>query len=122
MEQGEREVHRLVAAWIGEEFDGQIDYADEFGVTDVLMGLNELREARTILTSETAKREMEKKLTAKIFARSPVKLRQDIEKEIQDADPSAGGLVESFGTLPAGMGNPADQDEGLEPDIADDQV
>ena len=84
MEQGEREIARLIAKWLGKEkFSGSIEYSDEFGVIDAMMMLTELQKARDNLTSETAIKTLEKKVVSKIFARSPEKLRSEIAEEIE---------------------------------------
>lgn len=104
MEQGEREVHRIIAKWLGsDEFDGVVDYSDEFGVIDAQMMMTDLSLARTTLTSETAIKEMEKKAVAKMFSRSSTELRDTIRKEIEEAETATAGLTESFDSVDPGL-------------------
>jgi hypothetical protein len=62
-----------------------------------------LSEARANITSETAIRELEKKITAKMFAREPMPLRSTIKEEIEKEDPKGIGVMENFGTVPSAM-------------------
>jgi hypothetical protein len=106
MEQCEIAVHRLVSKWLRKEWDGKVAYPREFGVDDFLMEFQILGSARTNLTSETAIKEIEKRVAAKMFARHPMKLRSEIESEIENAEPKGLGLAESFGSVPATLVNP----------------
>lgn len=103
-EQAEVEIHRLVTAWMGEEFQGSIVYPKEFGVEDFLVELQILAEARATLSSDTAIREIEKRVTAKMFAKEPQELRDLIHQEIESSQPKGlEGLVRDFDQLPEGM-------------------
>lgn len=99
MEQGEVKLHRLFARWLSKEFDGTIAYPSEFGVDDFLQELQVLTESRTTLSSETAIKTVEKKVTAKMFAREPMYVRAKIKKEIDEADVKSFGFAESFEAL-----------------------
>jgi len=112
LEQGETEIHRLVAKWVKAEWDGKVAYPREFGVDDFLMEFQVLTGARTNLTSETAIKEVEKRVTSKMFARHPMKLRKTIEGEIEQANPILVGMAESFQKLPAGLTNPSSGQPG----------
>lgn len=92
-QQAEIEIHRLVAKWMGQEFSGTITYPKEFGVEDFLQDLQLLADARTMLSSKTAIRELEKKTTAKMFARDPQDLRDTIAKEVDKSDPQDEDLL-----------------------------
>ena len=85
LEQGELEIHRLLAKWLGVDWDGSIAYAREFGVEDFLHEFTLLGEARATLKSETAVRQLEEKISAKLFSRESQELRDTIAKEISTA-------------------------------------
>ncbi len=97
LEQSEIEIHRLYLKWLGETFDGSIIYPRDFGVDDFLQELQILLEARSTLTSDTALKMLEKKVTAKLFARDPQEDRTKINAEIDKAKPHELG---GFGQLP----------------------
>lgn len=104
LEQAEISIHRLFALWLGvSDPKIQIEYAKEFGVDDFLLELRTLLEAKSTLVSETALKEMEKRLTSKIFARDKQQLRDTINKEIDTSSSIAVGLNESFANVPAAI-------------------
>jgi hypothetical protein len=115
MEQGEIEVHQLIAKWIGSGWDGYVAYPREFGVDDFNLELSILADSRTNLTSETAIKSLEKKIASKMFARDSMELRTKIKQEIEAADAKAVGFVESFGSLPQGLQNPGKEDDDIVP-------
>jgi hypothetical protein len=88
LEQAEREVHRLIHKWMGEELDEPevISYPREFGVEDFLMELQVLTEVRNTLSSDTAIKEAEKNLARKMFSKHPQGIRNKIEEEIEAGD------------------------------------
>jgi hypothetical protein len=97
LQQAEIEVHRLYAKWYGEIWDGTVTYPKEFGVDDFDRELQILAEARSTLSSETAIKEMEERLTSKLFAREDQTLRDKIVAEIQSGPASMGlGLKEAM--------------------------
>jgi hypothetical protein len=105
-EQAELEIHRLIAKWMGKEFDGTISYPREFGVEDFLTDLQLLVNARTTFTSETAIKELEKQIATRMFARKPQELRDQITDEIDSADAAVSLAQEaqmSFETQQAAM-------------------
>jgi hypothetical protein len=109
-QQAEIEIHRLVAAWVGEEFKGNITYPKEFGVEDFLTDLALLAEGRATLSSPTAIKELEKRISAKMFAREPQAIRDKISREVESQDPKDPMLLNSslgFGPEPPG----SDEDE-----------
>ncbi len=103
LEQVEIKVHRLLSRWMEEPFDGSIAYPREFGVEDFLTLFQEMDMARSSLTSETAIKESEKKLTRKLFARDTTKLRKKIEREIDSADTKMPSVKQAFGMIPPGF-------------------
>lgn len=119
MEQGEIEVHRMIARWLGKEWDGSITYPREFGVDDFLQQLSLLSEARGSLTSVTAIRELEKKITAKMFARDSMELRSTIKTEIESSDPHLVGFAENFNSVPGALTRGAVEDS---PESSDNSV
>ena len=86
LEQAEKEIHRLVAKWMGDEYDGNISYPREFGVDDFVGELGLLAEARSTFSSETTIKELEKKIASKLFAKESQKLREKISGEIERGD------------------------------------
>lgn len=80
------EIHRLVALYFDEEFDGTVAYPKEFGVEDLLTELNALTIGRAALTSETAIKELEKRTVRRAFAKSATELRAKMEKEIEEGE------------------------------------
>lgn len=86
-QQAEIEIHRLVALWMGKEFNGNITYPKEFGVEDFLTDLALLAEGRATLSSKTAIKELEKRITAKMFAREAQAIRDKIASEVESQDP-----------------------------------
>jgi hypothetical protein len=103
LEQGEIEIHRLMAKWHKKDWDGYVAYPREFGVEDFLAEMQMLSEARMTLTSESAIKEIEKKLVAKLFAREKQDLREKIRKEIESGPARGPGLIESFGSMPGAL-------------------
>ena len=86
LEQAELDIHRLIAKWLGEDFTGTITYPREFGVDDILMELQFLAESRTSFSSDTAIKTVERRVIDKLFAKENQSLRDEIEKEIEEAD------------------------------------
>lgn len=86
-QQAEVEIHRLFAKWTGQEFVGTISYPKEFGVEDFLQDLALLAEGRSTLSSPTAIKKLEQRISAKMFAREEQKLRDTIANEIETTDP-----------------------------------
>jgi len=120
LQQAETRVHRMIARWMGERFDGTITYPSEFGVEDELMLFQGMTLARGSLTSETAIKELEKKVARKLFASDSTMLRQVIEQEIEDAEQDA-SLESIFQTRPPGGTTPPQPEpEGTEASAPDE--
>jgi hypothetical protein len=83
IQEAEVKIHSLYAKWMGEEFDGIITYPTEFGVEDFLLEFKMMSEARLTLTSETAIKKLEEKLTLKLFASDGGALRDKVIAEIK---------------------------------------
>ena len=110
VEQAEADVHRIYAKWIAKDAsDTSIAYPREFGVDDFLVELQTLTEARATLTSDTAIRELEKRVTSKLFSRESQELRDNIAKEIESASLRRGRMLApgSFEEVFSGQGNPS---------------
>lgn len=102
LEKAERDVHRLVGKWWNTDVDATITYPREFGVDDFLLEFQMLTEARATLTSESALKAMEKKLTAKLFTKDSQKFRQKVEEEIERGASRLGGQLQAamnFGSV-----------------------
>ena len=112
LEQAETEVFRLFAKWLKVDWDGGVEYPQEFGVEDFVTEFQVLAEARTNFTSDTAVKEVEKKLAEKMFSKEKQTLRKKILDEIEAADPRGPGLLESFANIPAAPREPKEQDDG----------
>lgn len=112
LEQAETEVHKLVVAWFDgdDEFDGTIQYPDEFGVEDLLTLYQEMDMARNALTSETAIKTLEKKLSNKLLAKETTQLRKKVHKEIEAEDISKPSIESMFGMQPPGGSGPPSPD------------
>jgi hypothetical protein len=126
LEQAEVKVHQLILKWLDNDlvWDGAVAYPREFGIEDFLTVFQELDAARNSLTSETAIKESEKKVIRKIFARDAMKLREKIEKEIDDADMKMPAIRTPFGPMgpiPLGLntGEPGSEQEGEAGDNVD---
>lgn len=112
LEQAEMEIHRLYALWMRKVFDGRIIYPREFGVEDFLLELQVLMQARSQLSSVTAVKEVEKKITARMFAHEE-ELRDKVAKEIDSGDAIPVGLeiTESFMNVEAAAKGSASADK-----------
>lgn len=122
LEQVETDIHQLVALWLSSDFDGTINYPKDFGVEDLLVMFQEMGLARSNLTSETAIKELEKKLARKLFSKDPMELRKKIEEEIDAAEEAVFGMS-MLGMLPPADGDaPAPQEEELKGDVSAEDV
>lgn len=123
MEAGENKVHSLLARWFGEQFTGNVEYPRDFGVDDFLLELEILIKGRTALTSESAIKEMEKRLTSKMFSRKGLDFRKTIEKEIDEAE-AIPMMAGSFDSIPVGVvqGSPHGTSRLMEPQKAEEPV
>jgi len=113
MEQAEVKIHKLIARYLGETFDGLVEYPREFGVEDLLTLYQELQAARTTLTSPTAIKTAEKKAARKVFARESMELRDKIEKEIDASFDIMANPADQFGMTPNRELTGSNQEEDL---------
>ncbi len=114
MEQAEIKVHKLIARYLGETFNGLVEYPREFGVEDLLTLYQELQAARSSLTSPTAIKLAEKKAVRKVFARESMELRDTIEEEIDAAPDIMENPADQFGMTPNSelTGSNSEEDAG----------
>lgn len=105
LQQGEVDIHRLYAKWLNKTFDGSVEYPTEFGVDDFIADFGLLADARTTLTSETAIKELELKITSKMFHRESQEVRKKIAAEIEAGNPRTPGFTENMLTIPQGLRN-----------------
>lgn len=114
LEQAENEIHRFIALWLDQKWEGQISYPHEFGVEDFMQEFQLLSEGRATLSSETAIKELETKICMKMFAKEPEALRNKIKGEIEASDPKGPGLLEGFDNVPAApkIGGPGAGSQG----------
>jgi hypothetical protein len=99
MESGENKIHSLLARWFGKQFSGNVEYPRDFGVDDFLLELDILLKGREVLSSETAIKQLEKRLTGKIFSRKDLEFRQKVDKEI-DGGVAAQVMAGTFASVP----------------------
>ena len=87
LEQAETEILRLWAGWEGREFDGRIDYPDDFSVRDLDRDLERaLRVQDVKIQSPTFRRELQKKIAVSVFPKMDEKTMKRIEEEIDGAE------------------------------------
>lgn len=113
MEQGEIEIHRLYALWLGKSFDGRVVYPKEFGIEDFLHELQILTESRTALSSSKAIKELEVRLVNKMFSQQTTSFRAEVAKEIRESSLSPVGVSETFDTVPQNLVRPQVSDSGV---------
>lgn len=99
LEQAEKEIHRLLGKWLGQEYDGLVAYPREFGVDDFLAEMNLLAQARATLSSETAIKELETRILSKMFSKEKQELRSKIAAEVRSSAPKDTENFESLGNV-----------------------
>lgn len=86
LEQAEANVLRLWALWEGKEFDGVVDYPDDFSVKDLERELqNALSAQSSKVDSATFKKEIQKKIACAVLPKLDPGTRARIEEEIEEA-------------------------------------
>jgi hypothetical protein len=83
LEEAEIKIHRIWSKWLGTEWNGVIDYPDEFGIEDVLADISVLEKSIAIVTSPTFKAEVQKKIVPKILPKVSESVSNQIEEEIE---------------------------------------
>lgn len=100
MEQAEIKIHKLVALYFGETFEGTVTYPKEFGVEDWLTLYQELQSAKSTLSSPTARKEAEKQFIRRLFSRFPIEMRNKMEEEVDNAETISANPSSAFGMTP----------------------
>jgi len=95
IEQAENQLLSLWARWEGKEFDGVIDYPDDFSVKDMERDLGSAIKAQSArVDSLTFRRELQKKIAGAVLPKADEKTRALIFSEIEsgvDEKDAAGG-------------------------------
>ncbi|MEE8573959.1 MAG: phage portal protein [Thermodesulfobacteriota bacterium] len=87
IEEAETEVLKLFARWQGSEFDGLIDYPDDFSVRDLDRDLDRVIKAISLpVSSVTLRRELQKKIARIAMPKLDEQTRQKITEEIEGAN------------------------------------
>jgi hypothetical protein len=82
IEDAEIKIHRIWCKWMGTEWQGVIDYPDEFGIEDVLTDLKVLESSIALVPSPTFKAEVQKKIVPKVLQKASEETISSIEEEI----------------------------------------
>ncbi len=86
IEEAELQIMRLWADWEGEEFDGKIDYPDDFSIRDLDRDLDRaIKSKNAELSSPTFNRELEKKIARLAIPKLNDAKMAKIENEIDEA-------------------------------------
>lgn len=90
LEQAEQRILSLWARWEGLEFDGRIDYPDDFSVKDLDHDLQSAINAQSaMISSETFRKELQKKIVASVLPKADALTRERINMEIERVNESA---------------------------------
>ena len=93
LEVGERRLHELHEKWLGREWQGVIDYPEEFGIESVEEEVQLLTQVKQQLRSPTLKRLLEKKSASKLLGKVPKSVLSTVEEEIdllEEVKPTGG--------------------------------
>jgi hypothetical protein len=82
MEEGEIAIHRLYTLWLGETWEGLIDYPDSYDVEVLEQELLTTTQAKNAVRSQTFKRELEKRVARKVLNNSTTDVLESIMHEI----------------------------------------
>lgn len=96
VENGERECHEVWFQYFGVEFDGVIDYPDDFAVQSFQEELAEITQAATAIRSPRFRRELEKQFARRRMNNAQKDVVAEIEREIDfipDAVSTFGGPI-----------------------------
>jgi hypothetical protein len=86
IEQAETQVLDLWARWEGKEFDGVIDYPDDFSVRDLTRDIeNALKAQEAKIESATFGRELQKMLANAVLPKLDEEVKRQVEMEIEVA-------------------------------------
>ena len=93
LEIGERRIHELHEKWLGREWQGVIDYPEEFGIESVEEEVQLLTQVKQQLRSPTLKRLLEKKSASKLLGKVPKSVLSIVDDEIdalEEVKPTGG--------------------------------
>lgn len=82
MEEGEIAVHKLYCKWLGEEWQGLIDYPDSYDVEILEQEIQTTTSAKNAVRSPTFSREMEKRIVRKSLDNSTTDVLEKVMSEI----------------------------------------
>lgn len=82
LERGEDRLHKLWALWQGLEWEGSIDYPDQFDVERLEDEVNRLSLLKQSVRSQTFKRELEKRTATRALAKVPAHVLNRVHTEI----------------------------------------
>ena len=84
LEQAEQKILSLWARWEGREFDGRVDYPDDFSVKDLDKDLqNAISAQSAMISSETIRKELQKKIVGSVLPKADGEIRDRIISEIE---------------------------------------
>lgn len=83
MEDGEYKIWKVFAAWEGKEFDGKIQYPNEFSTQSIMDDLSELEKEQRLGLGATFELEVKKAIQKKKFPRAS---EEDLEKMENEAE------------------------------------
>ena len=122
LESGEYKIHTLWYYWLGGDFQGTIDYPDDFEVKSFEEEINLLTAGQGVIRSPTYQREMEKRVANRILKSENEDIRELVNKEI-DSEPSAHEIqqimqmqAQAAQSQAAGTGNSGDKPKKTEGD------
>ncbi len=95
MEHAEEAALRLFALWEGVEFDGSIDYPNQFGLRDTAEDIDIAQKALVAVPSQTFKKELGKLIALKVLGDDDPEVMDKIEQEL--STPSVSSLVDNAG-------------------------
>ena len=93
MEDAELRAWQMFAKWEGTEFDGTIEYPDEFSVNDLKKDLDDAEQMIRMDISKTFAKELKREIVKKKFPRLEEATETEIEKEIESFTASSGGRI-----------------------------
>jgi hypothetical protein len=85
-EAAEKEIHRIWHKWMNAEFQGYIEYPDNFSIESFTESLQILTAAKTGIRSPTFRREMEKKEARRILDSHDEALMKRVDGEIDEVE------------------------------------
>lgn len=116
LEEAEIRIHRLWSKWLDSEWNGVIDYPDEFGIEDVLTDLTVLEKSISIVPSPTFKSEIQKKIVPKVLPKISEDVANQIDEEIDSfMELEVEKLLASIKQESGNLNNPPAIGEGGEP-------